>query len=106
IQNIPISIVDMELNKFVPSDALQKLASFSIRGEAMFPIPVILRENPFLLGYYRLLLGISQKEFYSKGPFGPFKLMEEKGKLSSKASGKLEELCKSLISTATEFIIQ
>ncbi|MEP7142418.1 MAG: XcyI family restriction endonuclease [Ferruginibacter sp.] len=106
VQNIPISNLDIELNEFVPPDALQKLASFSIRGEAMFPLPMLLRENPFLLGYYRLLLGFSQKEFYSKGPFGAFKLMEEKGRLSKNASDKLEELCKSLICTATEFVTQ
>jgi hypothetical protein len=106
VLNIPISLIDSELNELVPTGALQKLASFSIRGEAIFPLPIILKSNPFLIGYYRLLLGFSQKEFYSKGPFGPFKNMEEKGKLSNVALSKLNDLCTSLIATANDFIMQ
>ncbi|MCP1381901.1 XcyI family restriction endonuclease [Runella salmonicolor] len=106
VQNLQISSIDAELNEYVPTDSLQKLASFSIRGEAIFPVPILLKENPFLLGYYRLLLGFSQKEFYSKGPFGIFKLMEEKGKLSPKSSQLLNGLCVSLIASAAEFVVQ
>ena len=106
VQKIPVKKIDTELNELVPAEALQKLASFSMRGEALFPLPILLRENPFILGYYRLLLGFSQKEFYSKGPFGSFKLLEEKGKLSKNASEKLDELCKSLILTAAAFIME
>lgn len=106
VLNVPVTAIDTELATLVSANALQKLASFSIRGEALFPLPVLLRENPFILGYYRLLLGFSQKEFYSKGPFGLFRMMEEKGKLSKTASEKLEELCKSLIVTAENLIMQ
>ncbi|RCR71284.1 XcyI family restriction endonuclease [Larkinella punicea] len=106
VKNMSISSIDSELNSLVSQDALQKLASFSLRGEALFPLPILLKENPFLLGYYRLLYGFSQKEFYNKGPFGAFKAMEEKGKLSKNASNDLEYLCKSLISTAQGFVSQ
>jgi hypothetical protein len=51
-------------------------------------------------------LGFSQKEFYNKGPFGAFKAMEEKGKLTSNALPKLENLCRSLIQTATSLVSQ
>jgi len=50
IRSIKISDVDQELSQLVSEDALQKLASFSLRGETIFPIPILLRENPFLLG--------------------------------------------------------
>jgi len=90
----------------VSEEALQKLASFSLRGETIFPIPLLLRENPFLIGYYRLLLGFSQKEFYSKGPFGIFKSMEENGRLSKLANDNLESLCNSLIQTSESLISQ
>lgn len=106
VKAIKISDIDKELNQFVSENALQKLALFSLRGEAIFPIPLLLHENPFLIGYYRLLLGFSQKEFYSKGPFGIFKSMEEKGKLSKTANSNLTILCASLIKTAESLVSQ
>lgn len=106
IKNLPINFIDKELNGLVPNDSLQKLASFSLRGEVLFPTPIILKTNPYLLGYYRLLLGFSQKEFYSKGPFGQFKNMEEKGKLTKAAEANLENLCKSLVLTASNMLMQ
>lgn len=104
--NIPINSIDQELNKYVTENDLKKLASFSLRGEILFPIPILLNANPYLLGYYRLLLGFSQKEFYSKGPFGLFKAMEEKGKVSKQCLLQLESLCESLISTASALLNQ
>jgi hypothetical protein len=104
IKGIDLSIVDMELGSLVSSSHLSKLAGFSLRGETVFPVPFVLLSNPFLLGYYRLLLGISQKEFYSKGPFGQFKSMEEKGKLSVNAKNNLQALCSSLILSAQELM--
>jgi hypothetical protein len=106
VRSLKIADIDNNLNQLVSEDALQKLASFSLRGETIFPTPIVLVENPFLLGYYRLLLGFSQKEFYAKGPFGIFKSMEEKGKLSKFAENNLESLCNSLIKTAESLISQ
>jgi hypothetical protein len=104
IKEIDISTVDKELGLFVGNSHLSKMAGFSLRGETVFPVPSVLSANPFLLGYYRLLLGFSQKEFYSKGPFGRFKTMEEKGKLTSIAKANMEGLCESLIISAKQFI--
>jgi len=56
-----------------------KLASLGLRGEFLFPLPSLLTANPRLLGYYRLLLGFSQKEFFNKGKLGRFKSMEPEG---------------------------
>jgi hypothetical protein len=106
VRKIRVSDIDRELQLYVSNEALSKLASFSLRGEAVFPLPIILRENPFLLGYYRLLLGVSQKEFYSKGPFGAFKMMEEKGVITKLSSNKIESLCRSLIATSESFVSQ
>jgi XcyI restriction endonuclease len=106
IKNLKVSDIDIELNKYVSDEALQKLASFSLRGEIVFPIPLLLKANPFLIGYYRLLLGFSQKEFYSKGPFGAFKSMEENGRISKIALNNLERFCKSLIQTAESLTFQ
>jgi len=106
IKKIRVSEIDFELNKYVSDESLQKLASLSLRGEAIFPLPLLLKTNPFLIGYYRLLLGFSQKEFYSKGPFGVFRSMEEYGNLSRNAVDNLEIFCKSLIKTAESLITQ
>lgn len=99
VKKVDIRKLDDELNDFVPRKYLNKLASHGLRAELVFPVPYIIESNPFLLGYYRLLLGFSQKEFYSKGPFGRFKALEEKGKIS-KYSDQVKPLCKSLIGSA------
>lgn len=104
IKKVDIATVDKELSLLVGKSHLAKLAGFSLRGETVFPVPTLLSLNPFLLGYYRLLLGFSQKEFYSKGPFGPFKSMEEKGILTVSAKLNIDALCQSLILSAQELI--
>lgn len=95
-----IAALDRELSDFIGNERLAALAALSLRGEALFPVPCLLRTRPMLLGYYRLLYGISQKEFYSKGPFGRFKAMEESNKLSPSIDPSLPALCSSLIHTA------
>lgn len=97
VERVEIRSIDDQLNEYVDRKSLQKLASFGLRGETVFPIPAILSDNPYLIGYYRLLYGFSQKEFYFKGPYGQFKSMEEKGRLTDIANSMLPELCQSLI---------
>ncbi|KKL08667.1 hypothetical protein LCGC14_2573580 [marine sediment metagenome] len=80
------------------------VAQFGLRGETFFPVPSLLRANPFLLGYYRLLYGLSQKEFYSKGPFGRFKRMEQEGYLSPRADQAVDELCHALVQTSVQLL--
>lgn len=97
IQQIEIRKLDAELAQFVPAESLQKLASFSLRGEVMFPVPILLKVNPHLVGYYRLLYGYSQKELYSKAKAGIFKRMEEQGEISKNTEKLLEVLCRSFV---------
>ncbi|MCH8347171.1 MAG: XcyI family restriction endonuclease [Proteobacteria bacterium] len=100
ISSIDIEIVDKELVKFVPKICLSKMASQGMRGELMFPAPIILKSNPYLLGYYRLLYGYSQKEFYNtKTGLSRFKTMEKTGALSSQCEKLLAQLCKVLITS-------
>ena len=89
-----IQLIDTELHSFADSNSLRKLARSGMRGELLFAVPCILRTNPYLLGYYRLLLGYSQKGFYTATTgAGMFKSMEEKGTISSKQADSLSELC-------------
>ena len=104
VKSVEIAAIDAELVQHVPAQALQRLASFSLRGEVVFPVPVLIRANPFLIGYYRLLYGFSQKEFYDKGPFGSFKHMEERGRINTKSLDNIDELCKSLVISGVELV--
>lgn len=94
-----IAAIDRELENLVENEHLAVLASYGLRGETLFPVPTLLTAKPQLLGYYRLLYGLSQKEFY-KGAFGKFKLMETKGQLSEDDAKRLSDLCASLAETA------
>lgn len=104
ISEIPLGTLNGELDAFAPADDLQRLASLGLRGEFLFPVPALLIANPRLLGYYRLLLGFSQKEFFNKGKLGRFKAMEEKGKISARVRPELADLCRAFASGASELL--
>jgi hypothetical protein len=105
IDTINLSKLDKELSLFVPAEYLKLLAKHGLRGEIIYPVPYLLEANPSLLGYYRLLLGFSQKEFYSSA-FGisVFKNMETKGVLLEHHKTKLSGLCKALIKSLIAFV--
>lgn len=100
IKDVDLSELNKELTEFVPKKYLSDLATLGLRGELLFPTPCLLRQNPYLIGYYRLLLGFSQKEFYTT-QFGVsrFKSMETKGLLTAKNSSDIPKLCKALVSS-------
>ena len=99
VGKLNIGLLDQELLEFVGSDRLSFVAQKGLRGELVFPVPTILSSKPTLMGYYRLLLGFSQKEFY-KRPFGRFKKMESEGVLTEATREQLKPLCKSLIESS------
>lgn len=105
VATLPIADIDKELSAFVPSKFLSILACRGLRGELVFPVPCLFLKNPRLLGYYRLLLGFSQKAFFS-GELGlsPFKSMEEKGSLSATNEKNITALCEALIDCACKLI--
>lgn len=104
VASLPIAQLDAELRDYVDPPILQRIASFGLRGEVFCPIPSLLRQRPLLLGYYRLLYGISQKEFYAKGPFGRFKRLEEIGEISEALESQLPALCRSLTATGGQLV--
>ena len=105
VDDVDLSKLDKELATYVPQDSLKALAKHGLRGELVFPVPCLLKANPYLLGYYRLLLGFSQKEFYTT-KFGAsgFKSMEVKGSLTDKNKKALPDLCKGLIGSAASLL--
>ena len=97
VRGLKIPEIDQSLADCVPADSLTALAAHGLRGETMFPVPVVLAANPRLLGYYRLLYGYSQKEFYTSATgIGRFKRMEERGVLTRTNAAQLVPLCHAL----------
>jgi hypothetical protein len=105
VDDVELPILDKQLAEYAPPGGLKALAKRGLRGELVFPVPCMLETNPFLLGYYRLLLGFSQKEFYTtKFGVSGFKSMEVKGILTSRNNERLPELCMSLVSSASTLL--
>lgn len=101
VKKLDVTEIDKELAAFVPKASLATLASHGLRGELMFPVPLILTENPRLLGYYRLLYGYSQKEFYTtETGVSRFQSMEKRGALTAANAANLSDLCQALSGAA------
>lgn len=104
IKDLQLSTLNAELDALAPAADLRQLASLGLRGEFLFPVPALLTANPRVLGYYRLLLGFSQKEFFNKGKLGRFKSMEEKGAISDRVALEVTDLCQAFAERASELL--
>lgn len=94
VMKLDIAELDKELAQFVPSLSLATLAGHGLRGELMFAVPMVLKSNPRLLAYYRLLYGYSMKEFYTtETGVSRFKSMEKGGTLPKFKQEVLLDLC-------------
>jgi len=107
IGELKIADVDKQLAEYVPAGDLSILARYGLRAELLFPVPMILQHNPFLLGYYRLLMGYSQKEFYGNDKgfgAGRFKSMETTGVLNKKIANIIPNLCMAFCEAASALL--
>lgn len=94
VATLPTPELDAELAQYASAPSLSILSGYGLRGETVFPVPLVLKRTPSLLGYYRLLFGYSQKQFYtSRTGASCLRTMEVKGVLTSKASSSMEEAC-------------
>jgi len=97
--------IDRQLAELAPPAGLRRLAGWGLRGEVVFALPYLLARRPRLLGYYRLLLGFSQKQFYGRDHgLSIFKGMEEKGRLSPRQKPLLSDLCAGLCQSAAYLV--
>lgn len=97
--------VKKEISQYVPAEAQKILAKAGVRDEEVFPTPTVLRERPTLVGYYRLLLGVSRKSFYtSESGMRPFEKMEDRGVISDRAEQLLPEFCQEMAKVLAELI--
>jgi hypothetical protein len=107
LREVPADTLREQLGEAVPRDAGGLLATADVRDEYVFPVPVLLEAAPSLLGYYRLLLGTSQKAFYRGDTgFGFFRAMERSGTLKAAQREKLPELCAALAEPLAELVRQ
>jgi hypothetical protein len=96
-----------QLGQLLPNDAGNALAAAGVRDEYVFPTPAVLEARPTLLGYYRLLMGVSQKAFYqARTGLSRFKSMEVAGLLRPAQRQSLEDLCKALAQPLADLIRQ
>lgn len=103
-RTLKIALLDSELAKYVPAHSLQQMAGFGLRGELLFPVPLVLRANPRLLGYYRLLYGYSKKAFYDPAIAGRFRSMEERGTVRAKVDSELEAFCEEMCDAGAQLL--
>lgn len=100
VKTMDIAELDRQLARFVLPADLSAMAQYGLRGELLFAVPALLEKNPYLLGYYRLLMGYSQKAFYTYG-VSCFKSMEVRGKISKAVISDVPELCSAFCEAAS-----
>lgn len=107
VEAVGVRSLDEDLKRLAPQDALTHLAKLGLRGERAFPVPSLLRHNPSLIGYYRMLLGLSQKEFGQLGRlgYGPWINAENTGKLSRELDEALDLFCQALIAPLSQLVL-
>jgi hypothetical protein len=100
------SVLEQELRRTVPPKGLQLLQGECIRAEEVFATPTLLKSAPGVLGHYRLLLGMSQKQFYTtKTGLSRFKAMEDRQVVTAAAGELIEDLCQELNEAMTDFLV-
>jgi len=94
VKKIPAQTLRSEMIEFAPADGLQEIQGTGVRDEEVFAVPSVFREAPGTLAYYRLLLGISQKQFYTtKSGLNIFRPMEMRQEITPIADQEIEQLC-------------
>lgn len=103
--NVYPQVLREEAVKFAPPDGLSILQRSGVRDEEVFALPSMLEREPGLLGYYRLLLGISQKQFYQTSTgLNIFKPMEDRREITVTARPHVAELCSHLNESTTRLL--
>lgn len=97
VSSVDIQELDNDLITYAGKEHIAKMAAKGLRGELLFATPCIIKKSPALLGYYRLLLGYSQKSFYNTATgFSVFKKCEDDDVLTTIATTNLNEACTEL----------
>lgn len=103
VKSIGVKSIDNELHRLIPSDKLTLVATYGLRGETIFMLPTVIRHQPQLYGYYRLLFGFSQKEMSALG-YGKFSKLETSGEITKATDAQIGSVCKKFIECACNFL--
>ncbi len=107
LKDLEPDLIGKELSRYAPAGARRLLASAGVRDEYVFPIPLVIRSRPTLVGYYRLLSGISQKQFYrSNTGLGPFHRVEASGLITPSTEARLTDFCRAMGERLAELIAE
>ncbi|WP_257160751.1 XcyI family restriction endonuclease [Corynebacterium cystitidis] len=105
-RSVDADLLRKEMKAYAPKEGLQVLQGSEVRDEEVFVVPSVLRKSPGSLAYYRLLLGVSQKQFYTvKSGTNIFKPLEFRGEITEEASDNLEEFCKAMNTAMVKLIL-
>ncbi|WP_374711964.1 XcyI family restriction endonuclease [Symbiobacterium terraclitae] len=105
VEVVDIHELNRELSEYVPASRIRELAGIGLRAELIYPVPCLLKRNPRLLAYYRLLLGYSGKRFFRINPvMHRFENMEKKGTLDPEQEVYLPAICRAFISAAQQLV--
>jgi XcyI-like restriction endonuclease len=97
--------VAVELRDLAPQEPRRLLAAAGVRDELVFATPTVLTAQPTTLGYYRLLLGVSQKQMYRADTgMSQFRSMESRNTLAPKFRPQLPTLCRAMNHAMAELI--
>lgn len=105
VKEIPVKVISDEAEKYVSNEHRQLVASLGLRDEMLFMLPCVIYKEPQLIGYYRLLYGLSQKELYS-GQYGKFKKLEDDGIITKNTAKYIDILCRRFIECAGIFVFE
>lgn len=95
-----------EIAKIGDRRVLKLAAASGIRDEHVVAVPRLLRQKPTVIGYYRLLAGISKKQFYhGSGGFGALEAMEEGGAMTTTHDALLDAACSELNRLVSELVL-
>ncbi|HEX5716283.1 MAG TPA: XcyI family restriction endonuclease [Thermoanaerobaculia bacterium] len=107
LSKVEPAVLRKELSQYVPRNAAQILAAAGIRDEFVFPVPVVLKAMPTLVGYYRLLMGIPKKTFYaSPSGMALFQSMEISGIIRERQERALPDFCRAMAISLAELVVQ
>lgn len=96
MEDVDPKILRDQMTHFAPAAGLKRLQGTGVRDEEVFVVPCVLRKAPTLMGYYRLLIGTSQKQFYKTATgLNVFRSMEERGVISPAADDAIDDFCRS-----------
>jgi len=97
IKKVDPRTLSAEIQQYAPADGLKVLQGTNVRDELVFATPAVLREQPAVLGYYRLLLGVSQKAFYTKSSgLSRYASMEDQALIRPALDPNIPDLCLAL----------